>query len=162
METIQQWILSVTAMSVLAALSQMLMPEGPAKQGGRLVCALLLFVVIVRPVLRGNVEDFLSSLNDYDARYSEYSAELQRTDQSLTADIIARETAAYIEDKAAQSGCRCSVSVQCEERDGVPIPSALTVSGALSQEQQNTLLELAEQELGLSRERISFTEEGGT
>ena len=56
MEAIQRWIVSVSAMALLTGLCRSLMLPGPARRVGGMVCALLLFTVLVAPVRQIRLE----------------------------------------------------------------------------------------------------------
>lgn len=161
MEGIHQWILAVTAASVLTALCQALMPAGAVKRISALTCGLLLFLVIVRPIVRTDYSQLLTAIQ-VNNLVSDMGEGLQKTNSALTADIIAKETAAYIEDKAEEAGVRCTVAVECGEIQGLPVPERLIVSGTQSQAEQEAVAAIAEQELSLTGEAVEFqTKEGG-
>ncbi|MCD7828918.1 MAG: hypothetical protein LUG58_00585 [Clostridiales bacterium] len=162
LEGLRQWILAVTAVSLLTALCQALMPPGPVKRVSNLTCGLLIFLVLVQPVVWADYTQLLEDFQTYYAGLGDYDAGLVETDNTLTEELIARNTAAYIEDKADAAGIVCAVTVVCGQREGVPVPEAVTVSGSLSQEEQAWLITLAENDLGLEAQAVRFEEgEGG-
>lgn len=160
MEGIQQWILSVTALSVLAAVCQAAMPPGTVKRVSGMTCALLLFIVIVRPAIGADYERLIGRFTGSYAALGKYDTTLQETNLTLTRDLIASGTAAYIEDKAAASGLMCQAEVSCREEDGLPIPAAVTFSGTFSAAQRQRLTALAETELDVTDVRFEEGEGG--
>lgn len=50
MAGVGSWLLSITGASVLCALADGLMPAGPVRRVGRLVCGLVLLAVILAPL----------------------------------------------------------------------------------------------------------------
>ncbi len=160
-EGLSQWILAVTAISLLTALCQALMPPGPVKRVSNLTCGLLIFFVLVQPVVRADYTQLLDDFQSYYAGLGDYDTALVETDNTLTEELIARNTAAYIESKAGDAGITCTVTVSCGEQGGVPVPEAVTVSGSLSQEEQTWLVALVVENLGLEATAVQFTEKEG-
>ncbi|MCD8189456.1 MAG: hypothetical protein LUD78_04430 [Clostridiales bacterium] len=162
LESLRQWILAVTAVSLLTALCQALMPPGPVKRVSNLTCGLLIFFALVQPAVRADYTQLLADFQDYYAGLGDYDTTLVDTNSALTEELIAQDTAAYIQSKAGDAGITCTVVVSCGERDGVPVPEIVTVSGDLSSEEQAWLISLMEEELGLEVQSVQFEEgEGG-
>ncbi|MCC8075580.1 MAG: hypothetical protein LIO95_06545 [Clostridiales bacterium] len=162
LESLRQWILAVTAVSLLTALCQAMMPPGPVKRMSNLTCGLLIFFVLVQPLTRADYAQLLEDFQTYYAGLGDYDTALVDTNGTLTEELIARNTAAYIEDKAEAAGIACTVTVSCGQQDGVPVPEAVTVSGSLSQTEQAWLVALAAEDLGLEAQAVQFEKrEGG-
>ncbi|MCD8353825.1 MAG: hypothetical protein LUC47_05890 [Clostridiales bacterium] len=161
LESLRQWILAVTAVSLLTALCQALMPPGPVKRVSNLTCGLLIFFVLVQPAVRADYTQLPEDFQDYYAGLGDYDTALVDANSVLTEELIARNTAAYIEDKAEAAGIACAVTVSCGQREGVPVPETVTVSGSLSQTEQAWLIDLVEEELGLEATAVQFTEKEG-
>lgn len=161
LESLRQWILAVTAVSLLTALCQAMMPPGPVKRVSNLTCGLLIFFVLVQPAVRTDYTQLLEDFQDYYAGLGDYDTALVDANSALTEEFIARNTAAYIEDKAEAAGIVCTVAVSCGQREGVPVPETVTVSGSLSQMEQAWLIDLAETELNLEATAVQFTEKEG-
>ena len=53
MGLLRDWLLGVTAAALLAALAQSLMPPGPVKKAGGLVCGLVLLWAVLSPLAGG-------------------------------------------------------------------------------------------------------------
>ncbi|MCD7928967.1 MAG: hypothetical protein LUF86_02260 [Clostridiales bacterium] len=160
-EVLHQWILAVTAVSLLTALCQALMPPGTVKRVSSMTCGLLIFFVLVQPLARADYAQLLEDFQDYYAGLGDYDATLADTNSALTEELIAQNTAAYIEDKAEAAGITCAVAVACGQREGVPVPETVTVSGSLSQTEQAWLIALAEEDLGMEAQAVQFEEEEG-
>ena len=159
MEAIQRWIVSVSAMALLTGLCRSLMLPGPARRVGGMVCALLLFTVLVAPVRQIRLERLGDALTDWAGQYAGYSSALEETDRSLERSLIAQEAAAYLEDRAKALGCSCSAKVECSEREGVSVPEAVTLTGSLNEEQREALRSAAVNELGLDPAQVRFAPE---
>lgn len=161
-EAIHQWILSIAAAAVLAALCQGMMPAGTVREISRLTCGLLLFVVVVRPLARTDFERVIEQLADqYRALPTVSICDLEQTNTQLTRQLIASQTAAYIEERAQTEGIACRVAVECTTEGTVPTPKSVTVRGTLTPEQKSTVTALAVQELSIEQNAVYFTEEQG-
>lgn len=159
MAAIQRWIVSITAMALLTGLCRSLMLPGAARRVGGMVCALLLFTVIVAPVRKLLPEQLGEALSDWAGQYEGYSSALQETDRALERDLIARQCGAYLEERARSLGCACTAAVECGEREGVSVPAGVTISGTLSAEQREALLTSAVSDLGMEAAQVHFLEE---
>lgn len=161
MEGIHQWIISITAASILTALCQAMMPAGAVKRVSNMTCGLLLFVVILRPIFQADYNQLLDRFEDYYAGLGSYDNTLEETNFTLTENIIAQDTAAYIEDKAAEAGITCTVTVQCEEKDGLTVPTEITVLGSLTPEEEQRVSSMAVEALALEESAVQFEEKEG-
>ena len=159
MAAIQRWIVSITAMALLTGLCRSLMLPGTARRVGGMVCALLLFTVIVAPVRKLRPEQLGEALSDWAGQYEGYSSALQETDRVLERDLIARQCGAYLEERARSLGCTCTAAVKCMEREGVSVPASVTISGTLSAEQREALRSAAVSDLGMEPSQVHFSEE---
>ena len=153
-EIIRQWLTGVTCAALMAALADGLMPKGPVKQVGKLVCALVLLCAVLRPVLTLRVSgpgEFL------DATWGQADVQRTRLEQhsgSLLKTLIERESAAYIVDKAANLGAVCQAQVECESGEGgVWLPSSARITGQLDNGQRGELTAAIQNELGIVPER---------
>lgn len=158
MEWVRQWLLSMTCAALIAALADGLMPKGAVRQVGRLVCALMLLCVVLRPVLRVRIP---SAEQLMERMGQELAADRERLEQhggDMLKTLIERESAAYIVDKAAALGSECEVRVECLlSEENLWLPYRAEVSGRLSREQRQRLTVQIQNELGISPERLIYT-----
>lgn len=159
-EGLRGWLLSVTAAAILCALADSLMPKGPVKRVGGLVCALVLLAAVIRPVVRlevGGASEWLQSrLEQTDGQAHQLEGQV---DEQLKI-IIQREYEAYIVDKAAQLGAVCQVRVECAPgEEGLYFPRQVTVRGTLTQSQRQELAQCIQTELGVPPAGQTYTEE---
>ena len=152
MDMLREWLMAVLAASFLTAAAQAVMPEGPVKSVGRLICGLLLFLAIARPVLGIQYASLAASLRDYSDQLTETQESLEKTNRQLTESIIVQETATYIQDKSSELGLDCRAEVTWDWSGQVPVPSGVTVTGELTEAQQEPLT----QDLGLEAEQICY------
>lgn len=136
------------------------MPAGTVKRVGSLTCSLLLFVAVVRPILRADYSLMLSRWENAYAALAAYDDTLEQTDISLLEQLISQQSSAYIESKAESEGLSCHISIRCRLENGLPIPDRADVSGSLEMQQQ-ALISLIHSELDIAPENIAFLKEKG-
>ena len=157
MEGVRSWLLTLIAVSVLCALADSLMPAGAVKQVGKLVCGLVILCAVLSPVAGLDLEGGRDWLEDYFAGLEVREGELkEQVDQGMK-PIIEQEYAAYIVDKAARLGVRCTAKVSCGmDENGLYLPWEAEVTGAITDVQQSRLTQAIEEELGVPMERQHY------
>lgn len=156
MEALREWLLAVLAVSFLVAAAQSVMPEGPIKQVGRLVCGLLLFLAVARPILGIQYNTLSALLRDAANEVTQEQTELEETKNQMTGAIIAQEMDAYIEDKRTELGLACQVEVIWDWSGTVPTPCGATVTGSLTEAERQSLTQVLTQDLGLETDAIHY------
>lgn len=160
MGAVRGWLLAVIAVSLICALADALMPQGPARRVGKLACALALLCAVLSPL--GELDPAAGErwLAEYFASLDGRRLELEETVGGQMKVIIEQRCAAYIVDKAAQQGLTCSARVECRaSEEGVYLPERAEVSGALGEEDRARLLRLIAQDLGIPEDRITIDKE---
>ena len=160
MGAVRSWLLTVIGASLICALADALMPQGPVRRVGRLVCGLVLLGAILSPLTQLDLSRGQRWLEDYLASLDNREAELTETVNSQMKVIIEQEYAAYILDKAAQLGLDCDVRVECGlSEDGLYLPVRTEVAGLSTAGEQEQLIRVIEQDLGVPAERQFYAEE---
>ena len=153
MEGLRTWLLSLMFAAVLCAMARALMPAGPVKRAGNLICGLVMLTAVLAPAARlspGAAEAWMAQLS---AGQTQREEELRRSLNEGMKRIIEQEFAAYIVDKAAEFGLDCTAQVTCEAaEDGLCLPVRAEVTGPLSQTDQDRLTQLLQEELGIPAE----------
>ena len=162
MEVLRGWLLGVLAASMLASAALAVMPEGPVRSVGRLVCGLLLFLTVVRPLSGYDGSAVQPWLEDAAAGLEETQQALAGTRGQLTQSIIDSELDAYIQDKTAGLGLDCRVEVLWDGSGSVPVPAGAVVTGALTGREREQLTGVLSEDLGLLPEQIVYRGEEGT
>lgn len=159
---IKQWIFSVTAVAMLAALAEYMTPQGPVKKIGRLTQGLVLFFVVVQPILGLDYSTAASALSQWRLDSSGYETSVETGNFFLMRRLIEEETAAYIQDKAAQRGIDCRVEVVCaaEDAQSYPYPAQAMVRGSFTPKQREELSRLIEGDVAIPPSSQFFEEEG--
>lgn len=150
MELVRNWLIGVTAAAMVVALADSLAPDGAVKKIGKLTGGLLLAIAILQPVVGLNYAALSGILTDYRMEAAGYSTALETENLRLVKTIIEEQTAAYIQDKAAELGVGCTVEVTCRaDGDGNPYPASVIVYGDLTREQADTLSRMIEGDLAI-------------
>ena len=150
MGALREWLTSVVVVSVLLAVVQTLIPEGTVRKIGAFTGGLILLVTLLQPLLGVDFEDLELRLEQSRETVEQRQQELEQAGEREMAELIERQTAAYIWDKADALGLDLSAEVRVERGpDGIPLPVSATLTGTYSE----ALSAYLERELGIPRER---------
>lgn len=156
------WLLAVIAACVLCALAERLMPPGPVKRAGSVTCGLVLVWAVLSPLTSPDLASGQAWLEDYWNSLEQRETELRDQVNKGTKAFIEQEYAAYIVDKAAEWGVRCTARVECRTgEEGLCLPDRTTVTGSLSGEERSRLSRMIREDLDVPEDRQTYcTEEG--
>ncbi len=151
MEWIKSWLLSITCAAVIAALASALCPDGFPKRLTRSAGGLLLLLAVLGPVRRLDNGELTDTLAKYRAQSDVAVETMAQENQEMCKAIIARQTAAYISDKATALGIQePQVWVSCRMTgDGFPAPESVTVRGSGTDEAWQVLQRAITADFGL-------------
>lgn len=161
-ELIRSWLIAVLTAGILSSVADTLMPEGAVKRVGKLTCGLIMICALLFPLGSRGVWDY-EALGGYWEELLQGKELLKGQVDEQMKEIIERECAAYIVDKAAETGAVCTAEVECTvTEDGIYLPERVRISGQFEAAQRSRLSEQIEQELGVPVQRQHFTggEEG--
>lgn len=157
---VRGWLLSIIAACLLCALADALMPRGPVKKAGRLVCGLVLLCVMLSPLPGLGLEAGQEWLEDYFAGLEQQKQDLKEAADTGTKGIIEEQYGAYIVDKAKELGIVCQARVTCRTgEDGLTVPDRVEVTGTFSDEEQSRLAQIIEEDLLVPPERQAYYSE---
>ena len=160
MDGLRTWLLSLMFAAVLCAIARALMPAGPVKRAGGLICGLVMALAILAPAADFDLAGGQRWLEDYLAGVGRRENELEEQVNMGMKTIIEERYAAYIVDKAAGLGLSCAVRVTCEpDGEGLWLPVRAELTGAAAPEARAELAALLEAELGLTE--LAWTAEEG-
>lgn len=153
MEILRQWLVGITCAAMVIALADSLTPAGTVKRIGRLAGGLVLLLAVVKPILGVDFGALATAAVQWEGLAVDRE-NLEKTNTDLLKSIIAEKTGAYILDKAGALGFDCqSVAVSCTLGEGgVPYPSAVTITGNLTEDQRQTLSRCVEADLAIPEE----------
>lgn len=155
LETIREWILSLTASALFCAVLSEITPEGKVKTVQRTVCGIVMAVSLFSPLLRMDFESYGISLARYKKAAQSITGEAEKISDSLSRKYIEEECAAYILDKAQSFGCAVSgaeVEVKWSS-EGVWYP----VSASIGCEYDSRLAASVEANLGIAEENLKWS-----
>ena len=157
MELIRNWLIGVTAAALIAALADSLSPEGAVKRIGKLAGGLLMLVAILKPLAGAEFSALSGVLADYQIQTELSGSALESENERLMKIIIEEQTAAYIQDKAAELGAVCTAEVNCAAgENGTLIPVSAVIYGMLTLEQETTLRQMIADELAIPKESQQY------
>lgn len=156
-ELVKLWLLRVTAASLIAALADSLMPKGPVRQVGRLVCALVVLWAVVSPALELDMPGLDQAAGQLREQTGQRRQSLEQESGRMLKILIQRECSAYIVDKAEELGAVCTAQVTCAPGEGgIWLPQQAQITGELTQEQRDRLEQLIQTELGVPPQQQSY------
>ena len=157
MDGVRSWLLAMIFAAVLCALAKELMPAGPVKRVGGLVCGMVLLAVMLSPLVQLNPAAGQAWLEGWRSGLEQQEAALRQQVNEGVKPIIEQEFAAYSVDKAAEMGLNCTARVSCRaEENGLYLPDRTEVAGPLSQEERGRLSQLIQEELGVPADRQAY------
>ena len=157
MEKLSQWIISVTAVSIILSVAVSLTPDGNMKKIVRFVGGLILFIVALEPVAGFNPEDIAFYTTQYRADYEKYEEKLIFENSAYVKLIIEDRTRTYIIQQAEYYLIDCDASVTARSVDsGYPFPYSAVITCRAGEENIEKLTRWIEAELAIPRERQSI------
>lgn len=152
MEILRQYIISVTAASIICAvLTHITAGAGKSREIVKLICGLFMAFTVIRPVADIQIEE----LSSYTLSITEDAQEAVTAGENFAQDslcaIIKQETETYILDKASQLGAAITVEVVLRN-DSQPIPEEVYIHGAVSPSAKSKLQKLIAEDIGIEKE----------
>ena len=151
-ELLKNWIISVTAASIIAAAAVAVTPKGSVRKMVRFAGGLVLFIAMAAPLKEIDSRDIAFFSMQYRADYEGYEEKLIRANDTMIKSIIEDKTRTYILQKANELGIDCDAEIRTTKRDdGYPYPDSVTVSvnGNASPALQKELSRAIAAELGI-------------
>ena len=155
---VSSWLIAVTCAALIAAVVDSLMPKGPIKQVGMLACTLMIMWAVLHPIVSLQPGDPLEGLDGIREQVTEQQDRLSQVSGSILKRLIEQQTAAYIVDKAAETGLSCQVEVTCQSGESgtwVPCRVDLYVQEA-SDAQREELTRLILDEIGIDAQQLNW------
>lgn len=142
--------------SLVCGVCMALVPEGRRKWI-RMISGLIMTITVLAPL-----SDLLGAdLPVVDPELIQAGESLRTEGEAISrnamADIIIRNTQAYILDKANEQGASLSAEVTVSD-DTIPVPEAVTLRGTISPYSKLRLEGIIETELGITKENIRWME----
>lgn len=152
MDTLRQYILSVTAAAILCGVLRDLIPEkGAAGQLLKLISGIFLAFVAISPVKELEIPNLQAYMDVFSAQGEVFSDQGKDLSADAIAGIIKDRSEAYILDKAGVLAAEISVEVELTD-DPIPAPAAVRFYGSVSPYARAALETMIETELGIPKE----------
>ena len=153
---LREWLSSIVLVSVLLSVAQTLVPEGSVRRIAAFTGGLILLITLLQPLLGADLKRLELSMDSFQKEIGERQSELEKTRQTELKELIERQTAAYISDKADALGVSVQAQVYAETGpEGIPVPASVQLRGAYSK----ALSAYLERELGIPAERQVWHED---
>ena len=161
-ELLRQWILGVTCAAMIAAVVQAFARKGGAGKAVQLTAGLLVLLAAAKPLVGLSAFDVSGALQDLQFQQETRADELTEENDRMMKALIEGKTEAYILGKAKEMGIDCGVLVTyARNESGAFAPARVTITGALTAEEQRRLAGQISADLGIAGENIVFKEEVG-
>ena len=158
-EVVRQWLLGVACTALILALADSLAPDGSVKKVCRMAGGLALLLAAVGPLLRLDSGILDNMLEEYRTAARSYEETLEEQNHLFYQTVIEGSAAAYIVDKAEELGISCQAEVTFSyDEEGVPCPWEVTAWGDWTDEAQEALERLLEDDLGVPPQRQHYEE----
>jgi len=155
MHIIGQWVMGLAASALLTSLALAVTPKGRVRDVLKLVCGAVMVIALVSPLLRFDLASFSINAERFREELGAVQDNVSETGKRLTRDIIEKECAAYILDKAQVLGLsvqRVSVTAKWGDEE-VFYPYEARIEARLDEAQKGALSRAIEAELGIPPER---------
>ena len=155
MDGMRQYIISVTAATILCGIIKGMSEKTSCGKIMKLVCGLFLGFTVIKPITQID----LTQLTEVSLPFADEAVHAAALGENLSekamADIIKQETETYILDKAAAINVSLEVSVTVE--GDPPVPVAAQLSGEVSPYAKQQLERILWEDLGISKENLEWT-----
>lgn len=148
----RDWIVHITAASLLAAMAMAMTPKGRVRQVTRLVCGLMCALAVAGPLTQLDAGALASGLARYEQRAGQIVSQAQEEEKMLERTYIEQQCQAYILGKADESGIvpgEVSVTARWDGDAGVWYPWSVTLGAPYD----SALATSIEAELGIPADR---------
>lgn len=160
-EALHSWIISLITAAIFCAVAINITPKGRIYTAIKLLCGIIMIFAIISPVINFDFTEYSESMIKYSDKTSELIKNADAYEDKLNRTFIEDKCAAYILDKAESFGAHPEkISVIAEwSADGYWYPVRADIRCNCSKELKSTLAIFIEAELGIAKERQTWTYE---
>lgn len=156
MDALRSYLLSVTAAALLCSIAHRFLGNKGVGNGARFLTSVFLVLTVLQPLGKKD----LLFLDQFRLELSSASdaaiAEGKDNSQKAMAQIIKKEAAAYILEKAKELHLSVQVTVEVSD-DPLPVPIGVKISGQTTPYSKIQLQNMIEQQLGIPKENQRWT-----
>lgn len=152
MESLRQYILSVSAAGIIVAVMQsMLGKNGKSAAISKMLTGIFLMLVLIQPITKISIADFTDWAEDFTMDASIATLEGSKISAAALSESIKQRTETYILTKARQMHADIQVEVTVST-DALPIPVGVRIIGNVSPYVRTKLQQTLAEDLGIAKE----------
>ena len=155
---LSDWVRTLAMGAVFCGAVLLLIPEGSEKRAVRLTCALVLTILLIAPLQRLDARQLTELITLQRMEGQGLTEEADELSMELCTRIIREKTEEYIWDAARRLGIgKLGVRLRLQETGGLPCPWSIDLTGTVTDAQKEELSLLLEGELGIPRQRQTWS-----
>ncbi|MBQ9761654.1 MAG: hypothetical protein IJV82_01090 [Oscillospiraceae bacterium] len=152
MDSIRSYLMGIIVAAVVSGIAvRLLGDKGTQGAMGKLIAGLFLTFTVIQPITDIRLDDFKEISNQFSADASIAVWEGEKMTRESLCQSIKAQSEAYILDKAEGMGLTLKVEVTVSN-DDLPVPTAVTLSGAVSPWAKSKLSAILTEDLGIKKE----------
>lgn len=152
-QALREYLLSLCAAGLLAALCMSLAPKGTVHRVLELCCACLLALTLIRPLASADTVTLAQMLARLQMQAEQARTGIEVKNRVLTAAIIKQNAETYILDKASSLGLDARVEVTVQTDAAYPYPVSVTIETEAEAEQIRQLSGYIAETLAIPKEK---------
>lgn len=160
MTTISSYILRVIAACLICGIVNSISMNGFLQKRVKLLCSIFLSIIVLTPLLHLNFPDFDAVAEGFRENAFSAAEDGNRLRKESEREIIIRESEAYILNKANALGIQVGIEITLSA-DETPQLDTIIFIGDISPGEQIILSRVAEQDLGIPKERQKWIKASG-
>lgn len=158
MSTLGEAVYSVIGGAVICGILISLAPKGQCEGLIKFLCGLFLTVSLLQPLTNLDFNNLFSNPTITEWEEGEAVAAMgEDFSRQLLAQRIKQDAEEYIWDKATALGASLTAEITLSQED-IPVPVAVTISGAIEEPTKKRLEQIITDDLGISKENQLWTE----
>lgn len=156
MDSLSEYILSITAAALLCAIAQHIVGKNTLIGGMiKTICGVFLTVTVLSPIVKIKLDDLESYYQDFQIAADEISSSGITLANNTMEDIIKDKTEAYILDEAMKIGLTVQVKIQLSNSIP-PVPVSVNIQGYASPYKKSQLCRTITENLEIAGENIQW------
>ena len=153
MHRIGEYLLSITAAAIICVVAKYAVGEkGSSGKIIRVITGLFMAITFISPLVNIRIENIEKYFEDFYFDASNVVSSGSDMANEAMADIIKRQTEAYILDEAARLGVNMDVEVKLSD-SSPPQPYQVVIEGSVSPYQKQNIIRYISQQIGIPQEQ---------
>lgn len=152
MESIREYLLSVTAAAVLCScVCAFFQKKSTVSNLVKTLCGIFLSLVVLRPIIHVSIPEISDLFPHISADAQAITAEAEQLATDKRCEVIKQHAQAYVYDKAAVLGCDITVDISLNTEEPYA-PESVRITGKVSPYAKSQLSAWIKSDLGISEE----------